>query len=99
MSNAADDIFEVTGLPYFEYVDKGLLVEIYGIMEKDERYRADDFYQNVLKAMEYKDGLYAYPKGFDIEFMAINKKARVTVTFLPAPFIPNMLKNRYIAVF
>jgi len=64
MSGTAGDIMELFLLPYFDYVQNGLLENLYPYMENDPTFRMEDYYTNIFETLEYKDQLYGMPLGF-----------------------------------
>lgn len=47
-------------------VNAGLLADLYPLMESDESFAAEDYYNNVWEAMELYSALYEMPAGFQI---------------------------------
>jgi multiple sugar transport system substrate-binding protein len=70
MSGKASDIIVTNGgFPYKKYADKKLLADLNDYMNKDESFRRDDYYTNVLDAMKYKDGIYALPAKLSLNML------------------------------
>lgn len=60
------DIFDADGLPTARYAAKGLLLDLYGFMDKDPELGRDSFMPAVLKAMETDGKLYTIAPGFGL---------------------------------
>jgi len=52
--------------------DNGLLLNIYNIIDQSPNLTRDDFFTNVLTALEHQGGLYMLPLTFGFNFMGIN---------------------------
>jgi len=52
--------------------DNGLLLNIYDIIDQSSNLTRDDFFTNVLTALEHQGGLYMLPLTFGFNFMGIN---------------------------
>ena len=63
------DIMVVHGLPYRQYVKKGLLEDLYPYIDADPEYSRDDFLNHILKAEEIDGGLYQISPTFSIGTM------------------------------
>lgn len=64
MAGKGADIIEADSLPFGEYVDKKLLVDLQGYIDQDSGIAKDDLQNNVLEAVKIKGGLYALPGGY-----------------------------------
>lgn len=62
--NVPDIINCSSGLPIANYASKGLLVDIYELMDKDETIHREDYAENVFKAYEMDGKLYELPTKF-----------------------------------
>ena len=54
------------------FADNGLLLNIYDLIDQDPSRTRDDFFTNVLTALEHQGGLYMLPLTFGFAFMGIN---------------------------
>ena len=76
MSGTAGDIIMpmwiIPNFNFMNYIDNGLLVDFYTLMENDPNFDPDDYLMNVFKAKEYKGGLYEFPIGFEYKHIAAN---------------------------
>ncbi|MCL2015379.1 MAG: hypothetical protein FWG68_03925 [Defluviitaleaceae bacterium] len=54
------------------FADSGSLLNIYDLIDQDPSRTRDDFFTNVLTALEHRGGLYMLPLTFGFEFMGIN---------------------------
>ncbi|CAM4525372.1 multiple sugar transport system substrate-binding protein [Paenibacillus endophyticus] len=65
LSGKGSDVIELLdGLPADEYVEKGLLLNMEDLMNKDDTLKPDNMYMNVLNAIKQKGGTYAIPSEF-----------------------------------
>jgi len=56
------DILDITGLPFVEYISRGLLVDLYKLIDADPELSRDSFISSVLHAGEVNSGLfYVFP--------------------------------------
>lgn len=60
------DIIDLSGLPYEQLAAKGLLADLYELIDADSELNRDDFFPNVLKALEVDGGLYSTVSGFSL---------------------------------
>lgn len=60
------DIIDLSGLPYEQLAAKGLLADLYELIDADSELSRDDFFPNVLKALEVDGGLYSTVTGFSL---------------------------------
>lgn len=66
LSGKGPDIFEVSGLPTKDYVNKDLLLDMEELMKQDDTLNHGDLQINILDAIKSNDGLYAMPFGFSL---------------------------------
>ena len=67
MAGKTVDIIPLTQLPYRQLAAKGLLEDLYPYIDKDPDIKREDFFPNVLKALEVNGGLYQAVPGFEVE--------------------------------
>lgn len=68
MAGNMPDILSVSeNVPYRQLAAKGLLEDLYPYMEADGQFNKDDFFPNVLSAMEVDGKLYAACSGFMVQ--------------------------------
>jgi multiple sugar transport system substrate-binding protein len=60
------DILDITGLPFDEYISRGLLVDLYELLDTDPELNRDSFISSVLHASEVDSGLYYVFPSFSI---------------------------------
>lgn len=60
------DIIDLSGLPYTQLAGKGLLQDLYPLIDADSDLNRDDFFASVLSAREVNGGLYSTVDGFSI---------------------------------
>jgi len=73
MSGQGSDIILLNDLPYQTYADKNLLVDLGELMQSDQSFDRGKYYQNIFKALEYKDKLYGLPVNIGIDMIAADK--------------------------
>ena len=57
-SGDAPDLYDLRGLPISQYIQKGLLEDMYPYIDADPTISREDFFPSLLKAMEADGGLY-----------------------------------------
>jgi ABC-type glycerol-3-phosphate transport system substrate-binding protein len=67
MSGHVPDIFCLDGLNYTQLASKGLLEDLYPYLDKDPELKREDFFPNLLSALEVNGGLYQVVSGFSVE--------------------------------
>lgn len=60
------DIIDLTGMPYNQLASKGLLADLYPLIDADSGFDRADFFPNVLAALEVNGGLYSTVSSFGI---------------------------------
>ena len=74
ISGRLPDILDLTGLPYQQYISKGLFEDIYPLIDSDPKLSRDDLIQSVLRAAEIDGKLYfAFPR-FTVNTIISNPK-------------------------
>ena len=66
MSGQMPDLLCLSQLPYRQLAAKGLLEDLYPYLDSDKDYQREDFFENVLKAMEVNGGLYQITSSFNV---------------------------------
>lgn len=66
MAGNVPDIIELGDLPYTQLAAKGILADIYPLIDADPELKREDFFPNVFSALELNGGLYAACAGFSI---------------------------------
>lgn len=67
LSGKLPDILSLNGLPFSQLAGKGLLEDLYPYLDADKELNRDDFFANVLHAMETNGGLYRICPSFSIQ--------------------------------
>ena len=67
MSGQVPDIILMSQLPYSQLAAKGLLEDLYPYIDKDPELKREDFFPNVLKALEVDGGLYQITPSFNVQ--------------------------------
>jgi ABC-type glycerol-3-phosphate transport system substrate-binding protein len=73
MSGTAGDIIDLNSMPYIQFGKNNLLEDLNYYMENDPEFHKEDYYTNILDAMEYEDKLYGIPRGFLYYCVRFNK--------------------------
>ena len=60
------DIIDLSGMPYNQLASKGLLADLYPLIDADSELDRSDFFPNVLAALEVNGGLYSTVAGFGL---------------------------------
>ncbi len=66
MSGQMPDLLCLSQLPYRQLAAKGLLEDLYPYIDSDKDFKRDDFFPNVLKALEIDGGLYQVTSNFNV---------------------------------
>ena len=67
ISGNIPDIIQIdSNMPYDSYVSKGLLADLYPLIEKDEEIKKEDYLPNVFRALEKDGKLYSLIPGFTV---------------------------------
>jgi len=66
MAGNVPDIIELGDLPYSQLASKGILADLYPLIDADAELSREDFFPNVFSALEVGGGLYAACAGFSI---------------------------------
>ncbi|QNK55019.1 ABC transporter substrate-binding protein [Paenibacillus sp. PAMC21692] len=67
MAGKSSDLILMENLPQNKLVEKNVIVNLYDLMERDPEFAKDDYYQNVFKAAQDGDGLYAMPFAVNLD--------------------------------
>ena len=60
------DIIDLNGMPYNQLASKGLLADLYPLIDADSEFGREDFFPNVLAALEVNGGLYSTVSSFGL---------------------------------
>ena len=66
MAGNVPDLIVMNQLPYEQMASKGLLEDLYPYLDADKELKREDFFPNVLKALEVNGGLYQVAPSFQI---------------------------------
>ncbi|MCL5773711.1 MAG: sugar ABC transporter substrate-binding protein [Firmicutes bacterium] len=68
------DVFYVHAQDFYNYVEKGVLLDIQPFIERDSRdVNIEDFYPELVDAFKYKDHIYGIPKDFTTLVLYYNR--------------------------
>ena len=73
-SGKIPDILCIESLPVSQYIQKGLLTDLYPFMEKDSEVRKEDFIESILKSVEVDEKLYFMGSSFTMRSLIGSKK-------------------------
>lgn len=63
------DIIDLSGVSAEKYIAKGMLLDLYTMMDKDQDIKKDDFIENILKVMETDGKLYHISPTFGVNVL------------------------------
>ncbi len=66
MSGKVPDLMDMSGLPYEQLANKGLLEDLYPYIDADADFGREDFFSSVFSALEVNGGLYKLSPSFSI---------------------------------
>ncbi len=66
MSGQVPDLLCLSQLPYRQLASKGLLEDLYPYLDSDKELKREDYFPNVLRALEVNGGLYQVTVGFNV---------------------------------
>lgn len=69
-SGKVADIICTEGLNFESFANKGMFVDLYTLMEQDESFKQDEYFQNFFDSLEYKDQLQRISFSYRIETLA-----------------------------
>ncbi len=72
--NMPDILLVDINMPFESYVSKGLLYDMYKLLNKDESFNKEDYFTNVLDAMSVNGKLYSISPSFSVSTVAIKSK-------------------------
>ncbi|GKU77354.1 ABC transporter substrate-binding protein [Paenibacillus sp. L3-i20] len=64
LSGNGPDLIEMDQLPTESYVNKKLLANLGDMMDKDDTFHKDDYFNNIFEGIKVNGGLYGIPMGF-----------------------------------
>ena len=79
LSGQMPDLIAMDQLPYRQLASKGLLEDLYPYLESDKELSREDYFPNVLKALEVNGGLYQVTAGFNVQTLSGPAKVVGTV--------------------
>ncbi|UVI27942.1 ABC transporter substrate-binding protein [Paenibacillus spongiae] len=83
LSGKGSDLIKMDNLPQDKFAKNGMLVNLYDWMAKDSSFDKTKYYENIFKASQSGDGLYAMPFFFMVNLIEGNtetlNKANITI--------------------
>ena len=70
MAGTLPDILPTAQLPYKQLASKGLLEDLYPYIDADKELKREDFFSNLLSALEVNGALYQMVPGFSVETLS-----------------------------
>lgn len=67
MSGQVPDLVNLYELPYRQMASKGLLEDLYPYLDSDKELKREDFFPNLLQALEVNGGLYQITGSFNVQ--------------------------------
>ena len=67
MSGQMPDLLNLYELPYRQMASKGLLEDLYPYLDSDKELKREDFFPNLLQALEVNGGLYQITGSFNVQ--------------------------------
>ena len=67
LSGVIPDMFSTNGLPMRQYAARGILADLYPLIDADEEFTRDSFVPQILKVLETDGKLYQIPQTFYVE--------------------------------
>lgn len=74
MGGNGPDLIMTDIIPYYKYVDKGMLENLDKYIEKDTSFKRTDYRENVLNACKYNGQQYVLPLGFNFNMFSYDKE-------------------------
>ena len=68
------DILDLSSVPVDKYISKGMLLDLYPLIDQDPELKREDFIDNILKALEKDGKLYYISPTFNVSTLAASKK-------------------------
>ncbi len=93
------DIIDCNYLHQEKFASKGMLMDLYELLDKDKEVKREDFLENALKAMETDGKLYTISPGFTMSVLAADGKVTGGKTTLTLDEIENIEKNYDVKTF
>ncbi len=72
MSGIAPDIIDLSNLPYKNYIDSGMIANIYKLMKNDKEFNINNYNTKVFETYHYKDGLFVIPLDYSLGLITSN---------------------------
>ena len=66
------DLMDVSGLSFYDLFAQGLFDDLYTHMDSDPAFLREDYFENIFTALEYHEGLYAFPTAVAMPFVHVN---------------------------
>jgi multiple sugar transport system substrate-binding protein len=73
MSGNGTDIIALENLPFEKYSQKGLLADLKTLMDNDKNFHKEEYYTNIIDALNINNKSYAIPVRFGISMLSANK--------------------------
>jgi len=72
MSGKGPDIMLLSPLPYENYINKNMLVNLSEMMKSDKSFNLEEYYANIFDAMKYNGSLYGFPTSVTLDVLQGN---------------------------
>lgn len=74
ISGQVPDILSLNMLPVNVYINKGILTDLYPLMEKDSEIKKEDFIDSIINTLEQDGKLYYIGSTFSVDALTVGKK-------------------------
>ena len=91
MAGMAPDLVFNDNFPLHQFASAGFLIDFYTLIDNCNRLSRDDFFINVLRANEFRGGLYELPMMFNFHYIGINDN-------MPGSIIDSFAQRSYIKI-
>jgi len=98
LSGSAADIINIQGLPYREYIKKGVLKNLDSFVEETTEINNENIFMNIIDGCRYGNSHYMLPLSFSFKIFAVDIKALSGVSPAVRPYESNLHWDRFIDI-
>ena len=73
MNGTASDLINLFGLPFYKYAESGYLYDLKNTMNGPDGLNREEYYMNVIDAMQFDEGYYSMPFVYNVESLGVLK--------------------------
>jgi len=70
MAGKGPDIIQIDIIPWYRYAENGYLEDLQAYMDSDADFNEADYRMNIINAVKFNNGQYAFPLAFSYQFFA-----------------------------